>query len=146
MALTMKQAADELLKIADEIEKEAADVTQFVCDKCNHTASLSSINTKRKEAGKTAGENVTVSEITVNDKIQCPACDGVMAYKETEASAPYYYDPDKNAAEPTPAEVAEEAKETPKEQAKEEKGEELHAEPHTASEPIDYDSLKRYTA
>jgi hypothetical protein len=93
--MLMKKAADELLKIADEIEKEAAEVTQFVCDKCSHTASLATINSKRQAAAKEAGENVVVSDITVNDSIKCPACEGVMAYKATEASEAYYFDPRK---------------------------------------------------
>jgi hypothetical protein len=93
MSLNLKQAADELLKVADEIEKEAAEVTCFVCDKCNHTATLSTINAKRQETAKTAGENVVVADISVNDKIHCPACDGVMGYRETEASKQYYFEP-----------------------------------------------------
>ena len=95
--MDVKKAAEELLKIADDIEKDAAEVTKFVCSSCNHTTNLLGINAKRREAAKTAGDNVTVADITVNDKVKCPACDGVMAYAETEASAPYYYDPDKAA-------------------------------------------------
>jgi len=97
--MSLKVAAEELLKIADEIEKDAAEITEFVCNKCNHTATMAAINAKRQEAGKVAGENVVVADITVNDSIQCPACDGVMAYRETEASAQYYFDPEKQAAE-----------------------------------------------
>jgi len=139
----MKEAAEELLKVADAIDKEAAEVTQFVCDKCNHTATLATINARRQEAAKTAGENVTVSDITVNDKIHCPACDGVMVYAETEESAGYYFDPDqKAAAKVSPEEIKEEKKETPEEQALEEKGEKLHKEPHAS---IDYDALERYS-
>jgi len=93
----VKEAADELLAIAEEMEKDAAEVTEFVCNKCNHTATLASINGKRNDMAKTA--NVTASEVSVNDQVFCPACDGVMAYRETEASKAYYYDPDKKAAE-----------------------------------------------
>jgi len=141
MSMTPKQAAEELLKIADDIEKDAAEATKFVCDKCNHTASLDTINARRHETAKTAGENVTVSEITVNDKIQCPACDGVMAYSENDESKAYYFDPEKTANE-----AAEEAGETSAEQATEEEtGKELPKKPaKEASEPIDYDSLQRY--
>lgn len=128
--MSMNKAAEELLNIANEIEKEAAEVTQFVCDQCNHTASLSTINVRRKEAAAQEGENVVVGEITVNDKVSCPACEGVMAYQETEASQPYYYDPDKAASE-------EEG--TDDDAGKEEKEEGKK----TAS--IDYDSLGRYT-
>lgn len=116
--MSLKQAAEELLKIADDIEKEAEGVTYFVCDKCNHTATLASINQKRKEAAENAKESVTVNDIAVNDTVHCPACEGIMAYRATEASEAYYFDPEKKAEE------------------KEEKKE--------ASEPIDYDSLERY--
>jgi len=141
--MSMKQAAEQLLKIADDIEKDAAEVTSFVCNKCNHTATLAMINAKRKEAAKE--HQAAAADISVNDSIHCPACDGVMAYQETEASKPYYYDPDKAAAV-SQKEIDEEKKETPEDQAKEEKGEKLHDEPHAkaASEPVDYDSLQRY--
>jgi len=167
----MKKAADELLKIADQIDKEAAEVTQFVCNKCNHTAALATINSKRQAAAKEAGENVTVSDITVNDSIKCPACDGVMAYKATEASEAYYFDPDKKAKSDAEEEEADaEAKAKPKDEEEaadaeaaahsektetpeEEKAETLETQKkergegkHEASAPIDYDSLQRYTA
>jgi len=128
--MSLKQAAEELLKIADEIEKEAEEVTQFVCNACNHTASLASINQKRKEAAGSAGKNIVVGNITVNDSLQCPACDGEMAYTANEASEPYYFDPEK-AAKKDQDEDAEEDNEDGKE---------------ASSEPIDYDSLQRYTA
>lgn len=152
----MKKAAEELLKIADEIEQEAATVTQFVCESCNHTASLASINAKRKTAAQEVGENVTVSDITVNDKIQCPACDGVMAYKATEASEAYYFDPDKK-ADDKPDETVEEEKaekkaaehsektETPEDEAKESLKVQKEERAQGKHASIDYDSLKRYT-
>lgn len=143
-----KKTADELLKIAEALEQQAADVTQFVCDKCSHTTTLAKIAEARKVTASEVGDNVEASEITVNDKVTCPApsCDGIMAYTATEASAPYYFDPDaeKTAAKPSKKEVEEEKKETPEEQAKEEKGEVLHEEPHTAAEKVDYDSIDRY--
>ena len=118
--MSLKNAAEELLKIADDIEKEAGEVTQFVCDKCGHTASLAVINQKRKEAAESTEDHVVVKDITVDDTLNCVACEGVMAYKATEASDPFYFDPEKKKA----------SKEAEKE----------------ASEPIDYDSLERYTA
>jgi hypothetical protein len=157
----MKKAADELLKIADEIEKEAAEVTQFVCGKCSHTATLAAINTKRQAAAKEAGENVTVSDITVNDSIQCPACDGIMAYKATEASEAYYFDPDKKAEEKKPEEEPKkeevEAKkdpdaphsektETPAEESQESLETQKKEREKGVHASIDYDSLQRYTA
>jgi hypothetical protein len=141
--MSINKAAEELLKIADEIDQEAAQVTTFVCDKCNHTATMASINERRKAAAEEV--NAEAADITVNDKLACPACEGVMAYQETEVSKAYYFDPDKK-AEQTPAEEAaetpaEEKAETPAEQKKEdEKGTEQH--PKKAS--LDYDSLKRY--
>jgi ubiquitin len=146
--MSLKQAAEELLKIADEIEVQADSVTKFVCDKCNHTATLAKINEKRKTAATEAGENVIVSPVTVNDQVSCPACDdGVMAYVASEESEKFYVEEKAAGEEVTPEEIAEEKKETPEEQAMEEKGKKLHDEPHKkASEPIDYDSLKRYQA
>jgi len=130
--MSLKQAAEELLKIADEMEKDAAEVTRFVCDVCNHTTTLASINEKRAAVAKEAG-NVTAEEITVNDQVFCPACDGVMAYKATEASSAYYFDPDKK---------AEEEEEKPEEEKKpEEEAPEGSKECKTA---LDYDSLNRY--
>ena len=141
--MSLKKAATDLLKLADDIEAQANEVTQFVCDKCNHTASLAKINGTRKTMAKEAGENVTVSEITVEDTIACPACEGVMAYKETEESKGFYFD--EKAAAVTPKEIAEEKKETPKQQAEEEQGKKLHEEPHGKKEAaIDYDQLDRY--
>jgi hypothetical protein len=151
--MSMKQAADELLKIADEIEMEAAEVTQFVCGSCNHTATLATINGKRVDAAKAAGSNVVVSAVSVNDQVHCPACDGVMAYRETQASQNYYYDPDKVAVE-----KHDESKETPTDEAAEtpavqkqegDKGTEIHTpaqggSQNTVEASIDYDSLRRY--
>ncbi len=118
--MSVKQAAEELLKVADDIEKEAAEVTTFVCGGCNHTATLAKINQKRCEAAeKIEGEKVTVAGITVEEKIECPACDeGIMAYSETEESKAYYFEP----------------KEASEEETKE------------ASDPIDYDSFERYSS
>ena len=140
--MSVKQATEELLKIAEEIEKDAAEVTQFVCAKCNHTATLASINMKRKEAADAAAQNtsgtVTVAEVTVNDKVFCPACNGVMAYQETEASAPYYFDPEKQAKEPEA-----EPEKKPEEPAA--PGAPAPA-PETKEATIDYDSLQRYAS
>ena len=154
--MSLKKAAEDLLKIADEIEKDAAGVTQFVCDKCNHTATLAGINGARQKAASDVGENVTVSDITVEDKVACPcpSCDGVMSYQATDESKVYYFE-EKEAKKgkpkaekpegPTPEEVAEEAGESPAEQAQEESGEKLHKEPHKKEAAIDYDSLERYS-
>lgn len=151
--MSLKKTAEDLLQIAEAIEKEAADVTQFVCDKCHHTTTLAKINAARKTAAEEIGKNVTVSDITVNDNVACPACDGVLSYDATEESKSYYFDEkkaddkeeedaedEKDAA--SQKEIEEEKGETPEEQAEEEGGKKLHKEPHTAS--IDYDKLDQY--
>jgi hypothetical protein len=141
--MSMKQAAEELLKVADAIDKEAAEVTQFVCNKCNHTATLASINARRKQAAEESGANVTVADITVNDKLQCPACDGVMAYQETEASAGFYFDPEKTAKDPDAPH--DESKETPKEETEESLDTQKKEQEQGKHASIDYDTLERYT-
>ena len=149
--MSINKAAEELLKIADEIDQEAAQVTTFVCDTCNHTATMVSINERRKAAAEEV--NAEAAEITVNDKLACPACDGVMAYQETEASKAYYFDPDKKAedkdlGQPEGDEPAGGAKETKKVQdAEDAAGTEIHKdEPKPKQASLDYDSLKRYAS
>jgi len=154
--MTLKEAAEALIKVADQIDKEAMEVTEFVCKGCNHTATLSSINGKRKEAAKTAGENVVVADVTVNDQIHCPACDDIMSYRSTEASEQFYFDPDKKAAKKDEEEVdaskKEEVDASKKEEVEAPKKEEVDASKKEEEEvdaskkaSIDYDSLKRYT-
>jgi DNA-binding protein len=144
--MSLQKQAEELMAIANAIEKQAAEVTEFVCDKCNHTTTLAKINIARQTIASEVGENVTVSDIGVDDKVTCPApgCEGVLAYQETEASAGYYYDPDKVAKHDESKEIpAEEAKETPEMQKKEkEEGTEKHEQPKEAS--VDYDAIDRY--
>lgn len=154
--MSLQKAAEELLRVADMIEKEAAEVTSFVCEKCNHTATLATINERRHTDAKTAGENVTVSDITVNDKITCLACQGIMAYKETEASAPFYYNPEKKADDAekcppekpaTPDEDDDAADVAAAAKAKKDKKDDeadVAVKAKTASAAIDYDSLDRY--
>lgn len=123
--MSLKRASEELLKLADDIERDAAEVTAFVCDKCNHTATLASINSKREVSAKEVDEKITVTALTVEDKVHCPACEGVMAYSETEASKAYYFDSEKKAED---------------KDEEEEKDEDKKA----SADPIDYDSLARY--
>lgn len=89
MGSNMKLAAERLYKIADQLEKEAADNTYFVCDGCNHTASLSEINHKRKTAGSTFNVK-RIANVSVNDAVTCLACGGKMSYVPTESSQKYY--------------------------------------------------------
>jgi len=134
----MKQAED-LLAVAAEIEKQAAEVTTFVCDTCNHTTTLAKINSARKTVASEIGENVTVSDIAVSDKVNCPApdCSGVLAYRETEASQPYYYDTEKEAAHDESKETAEEEAAESLDTQKKERAEGKHA-------SVDYDAIDRY--
>ena len=145
---TLKDAAEKLLKVADQLEQEANEVTKFVCEGCNHTATLASINEKRAESAKVAGENVVVSDVTVNDKIHCPACDDVMAYSQTEESKQFYFDPDKVAAEEEEEEKKEkkEKKEEKEPEEKEEKEEKEPEEKEEKTASIDYDSVQRYAS
>ena len=127
--MEMKQAAEELLKIADDLEKEAAAVTQFVCASCNHTASLETINARRIDAAQSATSDVVVSKVDVQDVVACPACGGRMAYSPTEESQRYYITAD----------------EAPKDEELGPDGKPVAPAAKTAA-PIDYDSLKRYSA
>lgn len=89
MGSNMKLAAERLLKIADDLEREAAGNTFFVCDGCNHTSSLADINAKRKTAG---GQYKVkrIANVSVNDSVTCLACGGKMSYAPTETSDKYY--------------------------------------------------------
>jgi hypothetical protein len=89
MGSNMKLAAERLIKIANDLEKEAADNTFFVCDGCNHTSSLLDINAKRKIAGKKHSV-VHIANVTVNDAVTCLACGGKMSYVPTDTSEKYY--------------------------------------------------------
>jgi hypothetical protein len=87
--MDLKTAAENLMKVAESLEVEASQHSFFICSRCNHTATLATINDKRKKIA--AERNVkNVNPVTVNDKIACPACDGTMSYVQTEESAKYY--------------------------------------------------------
>lgn len=89
MGSNMKLAAERLFKIADDLEKEAAENTFFVCEGCNHTSSLSDINTRRKTAGE-QHKVKRVANVSVNDTVSCPACGDRMSYVPTDISEKYY--------------------------------------------------------
>jgi len=101
MPFNLKEAAENLLNVANALEKEAFDRTFFVCQSCNHTASLTSINAKRNKVAKEMGVK-NVNTVTVNEKVSCPACDGVLEYVPTDESSKYYVE----AAEGAPLEIA----------------------------------------
>lgn len=89
--MDLKTAAERLLEIADVIDKQAADISYFVCSSCNHTVSLSDINTRRRKAASEHGIG-EVSDVTVEDKISCPVggCDGTLSYVPTDESERLY--------------------------------------------------------
>lgn len=89
MSSNMKLAAERLFKLADAIEEEAYNSTYFVCDDCNHTASLKDINERRKQAAE-KNNVLHIAKVTVNDNITCVACGGKMAYVPTNSSMKYY--------------------------------------------------------
>lgn len=93
-------AAEHLLRLADELEKEAAEKTLFSCGGCGHVASMSEINSEiKKFASKEAseGRKVVLSSllVEVNDVVKCASCgEGFMSYASTPDSEPYYVDVD----------------------------------------------------
>jgi hypothetical protein len=89
MGSNMKLAAERLFKIADDLEKEAAENTFFVCEGCNHTSSLADINIRRKTAGE-QHKVKRIANVSVNDSVSCPACGDKMSYVPTEMSEKYY--------------------------------------------------------
>jgi len=89
MSFNAKQAADRLLKIADELEKAASLNTFYICNACSHTSSLANINDRRTKVASEGGFD-KVSKVTIQDKVACPACQGVMEYVPTEDSEKYY--------------------------------------------------------
>ena len=93
MKFNIEKTASHLLKLADAIEKEASEKTYFICDCCNHTANLSSINSVRAKIASESGIS-SVKKVSVNDEIACPAygCEGVMSYVATDDSEKFYID------------------------------------------------------
>lgn len=104
MSSNTKLAAERLLKLADAIEEEAYDNTYFVCDSCNHTASLKTINGKRKEE---ANKNnvIHIANVTVNDDVTCVACGGKMSYVPTESSMKFYIEAENDDEDDTEKEL-----------------------------------------
>jgi len=127
----IKKAADELLRLADEIEKEASEKIFFACNSCDHKVNLATINAKRKEAAdlnsKQAGKQIVIASISVDDKIHCPNCtSGKMAYAPTEESEKYLVEADDSKKEPEEYDSMKEEKEE-KEEKESSKKEEAEA-------------------
>ncbi len=94
MEFNRKTAAERLLKLADSLEKQAYENAYFVCDKCNHTADLMTINARRKQAVEGRDDIYLSSSVEINDKLSCAVagCDGTMSYVATDESARYFVD------------------------------------------------------
>jgi|GEM_PF-4165527 hypothetical protein len=138
--MSHEKIAEELLAISETIEKQAAEVTKFVCDRCGHTSTLAKINEVRAKSASEIDAEVVVDPITVNDMVSCPApgCDGRLSYTETEASKDYYFE-GKSAGD-DPVKDAEPEETEPKKDVDEKE------EPPIANKKaaINYDSLDRY--
>lgn len=140
MSFDPKTAAEELLKLADLIEKEASEKTVFSCEGCNHTASLSSINAARSDFAKKQATELQVEiearPVTVNDKIACPNCSSAMAYEPTAESERFYVESAEDSLADLDLDFGPEDKEDkPKKEKKEKKDEETAVEEPVAEEP-----------
>jgi hypothetical protein len=164
--MDLKVAAENLLKIADQIEKEAEQKTIFACESCNHTVTLAEINSIRKSfAEKEAadsGQPVHVSKITVNDKVACGDCgEGCMCYEADEQSSKYWVEAaeeddletldiaEEDDTEPPAKEEEESDKDTEETEDKEDTGEEDTGDddeeelPEDLFEPVDEQDDKK---
>jgi ssDNA-binding Zn-finger/Zn-ribbon topoisomerase 1 len=85
-------AAEQLLKLADELEARAEMNTVFACTDCGHSKTLKNINDSIR---KYAAESKTACDlgamtVTVNDQVKCPECGQPMAYAPTPESERFY--------------------------------------------------------
>lgn len=144
MDFNVKEAAEKILKLAEEIEKEAQEKSYFVCDACNHTANLSSINNRRKEAASEYGID-KIEPVTIEDELSCavPGCEGTMKYVATEESERFYVESnedDEVGPDRQPQEEDDIEEEDPDEEKKEktdEESEEEILEPKEIFEPVE---------
>jgi hypothetical protein len=140
MALDMSKIASEMLRVADAIEKEAAEKTYFVCDRCNHTANIASIDKVRSKVASESGIK-TVSPVSVNDTVACPVieCGGTMHYAATDESDKYYIDVEAGmeGEEPEGEEPESEEPESEEPEGEEPEGEEPEGEEPEGEEPED---------
>lgn len=90
-------AAEQLIKLAEELEREAAEHTVFACMSCGHTNTLRTMNEGiRKYASSLPSEeaakfDVNGALISVGDKVKCPACKSAnMQYMATPDSERFY--------------------------------------------------------
>jgi hypothetical protein len=109
--MDLKDTAKRLLKLADQIEREASDNSYFVCDNCNHTASLSEINDRRIKLASEEDPDLEVQAVTVNDRVKCAACEGIMVYVPSDDSERYYVTAEDEVEEETEEETEEKTEE-----------------------------------
>jgi hypothetical protein len=90
-------AAQQLQKLAEDLEKEAAEQTVFACLSCGHSSNLQEMNASiRKRASsfsseKLASFNLEAALVTVNDQVRCPTCKtGTMSYLASAESERFY--------------------------------------------------------
>jgi hypothetical protein len=90
--MDFKKTAQDLLKLAEKIEKEASDNSYFICSQCNHTATLTQVNDRRVMIASQENPEMTVKKVTINDTIRCgvPGCEGKMTYCASDESNRYY--------------------------------------------------------
>lgn len=83
--------ASQILKLAEELEKEANLVSDFVCDSCGHTNKLASINSAISEATSIPVEKLGSYKVLATDTVKCPKCEkGKMSFVMSSESAPFY--------------------------------------------------------
>lgn len=88
---TNKTAADMLLKLAQDLEKEAAEKTIFACSGCGGSHSMAAINDAiTKFAEENPDVDTSGAKVTVNDTVSCPNCGHEMEYAPTAESEQYY--------------------------------------------------------
>jgi hypothetical protein len=120
--MDLQKHAEKLLKLAEQIEKEASDNTFFICSHCNHTASLAEINDRRVKCAAQEDPELTVKAVTINDAVACPVpgCEGKMAYVSTDTSEKFYTEEKESAEDPMLEDTVKEDKGEPAEKPAEE--------------------------
>jgi hypothetical protein len=129
MSFNAKEAAEKLFEIADVIEKQASQATFFVCEGCNHTSNLETINSVRARYASENNAEVT-SNVSVDDTISCKACGGDMKYAATEESEKFFVEAASKKSE-------DESEEEPVDDFSEEEVSEEPADEETTEEPAD---------
>lgn len=117
---TNKTAAEMLLKLAQDLEKEAAEKTIFACSGCGGSHSMAAINGAiAKFAEENPDMDTSGAKITVNDTVSCPNCGHDMEYAPTADSEQYYVPEESEGDEDDKSEKKEEKEE--KEEGEQEK-------------------------